>query len=103
MAGVPRIMQAMMDNIILTLRHGAKIHSHTISSFVAESVIAKPFGEIAARYPQLDLGSYPWVKEARFGTALVARGTDEQAVHQAADEIRQLVQSQGVEIIPWEG
>ncbi len=103
MAGVPKIMQAMMDTIILTLRHGAKIHSRTLSAYIAESAIAHDFGAIAARYPQLDLGSYPWVKDARFGTALVSRGTDEQAVSQAADEIRQMVESRGADIIPWEG
>jgi molybdenum cofactor synthesis domain-containing protein len=91
LAGVPDIMRAMMDGVVATLRHGPAIHSKTVSGFVAESVVAEELEKIAARYPHIDIGSYPWVKEGRFGTALVARGTDEKAVAMAAEEIFVLV------------
>jgi len=91
LAGVPDIMQAMMDGIVSTLRHGSKLHSIAVSGFVAESLIAVKLGEIAARFAQLDIGSYPWVRDSKFGTALVTRGTDETVVRQAADQILALV------------
>ena len=92
LAGVPNIMQAMMDCALAGLRHGPAIHSMTVSGYVAESMVAKELEEVAKRYPQLDIGSYPWVKDGRFGTALVTRGTDRAAVVAASDEIFALVQ-----------
>jgi molybdenum cofactor synthesis domain-containing protein len=98
LAGVPNIMQAMLDGIVPTLRHGPVTHSRTVSGFIAESVVADELGAIAARYPQLDIGSYPWVRESKFGTALVTRGTDEAAVAAVTDEIAEMVKAHGVEV-----
>lgn len=91
MAGVPNIMRGMMDGIAANLRHGPQIHAITITGYVAESTIAEPLGVIAARYPQLDIGSYPWVRNTRWGTSLVTRGTERQAVEDAAREIFEMM------------
>jgi molybdenum cofactor synthesis domain-containing protein len=91
MAGVPNIMQAMLDSVVPKLRHGPAIQSVSVSGYVPESLVAVELGEIAARYPQLDIGSYPWVKDARYGTALVTRGIDIAMVKAAADEIYAMV------------
>jgi len=91
MAGVPNIMQAMLEAIIPTLAHGMAYISKSVSGFVPESLIAEGLAAIAARYPQLDIGSYPWEREGRWGTALVARGTDRPAIDAASDEILALV------------
>jgi molybdenum cofactor synthesis domain-containing protein len=96
MAGVPNIMQAMMDGIVSTLRHGPAMHSRTVSGFIGESLVAEELGAIALRFPQLDIGSYPWTRQGKFGTSLVARGTDEDAVIRASEEIRTLIESKGV-------
>jgi molybdopterin-biosynthesis enzyme MoeA-like protein len=103
LAGVPSIMQAMMDGLVATLRHGPAMYSMTVSGFIGESVIAEELGAIAARYPQLDIGSYPWMRQGKFGTALVSRGTDKEAVRRASDEIFALVQSKKVEATLSEG
>lgn len=91
LAGVPNIMQAMLDGIIASLTHGPAILSASVSGYVAESVVAVELGEIAARYPQLDIGSYPWTRDGRFGTALVTRGIDVAAIKAADEEIYRLV------------
>jgi molybdenum cofactor synthesis domain-containing protein len=91
LAGVPHIMQAMLDNIAAGLKHGPAIYSLTVAGFVAESKIAEELGAIASSNPQLDIGSYPWFRGGRFGTSLVTRGTDETAVRKAADAIFALV------------
>ncbi len=98
MAGVPNIMQGMMDNIVATLRHGPAMYSMTVSGFIAESIVAEELGAVARKYPQLDIGSYPWVRQSRHGTALVARGTDAEAVRQAADEIYAFVKAKTDEV-----
>lgn len=100
LAGVPHIMAAMLEAIIPSLPSGPAIHSATVSAFIAESVIAQALGDVAARFSQLDIGSYPWEKEGKFGTSLVARGTDGKAVRQAAEEIAALVRAAGAEPLP---
>ena len=91
LAGVPSIMDAMMDGVVAGLKRGPKIYSISVSGFVAESLIAAELREIAERYKELDIGSYPWMRQGRFGTALVIRGTDKEAAEKAADEITKLV------------
>jgi molybdenum cofactor synthesis domain-containing protein len=95
LAGVPNIMQAMMDDVIAGLQHGPAIRSITISGMIAESLIAEELSRIAASYPQLDIGSYPWFRQGNYGTALVVRGTDTPTVTAAADEVFALVARHG--------
>jgi molybdenum cofactor synthesis domain-containing protein len=97
LAGVPDIMKAMMDGVIATLRHGPTIYSHSVSGFIAESIVADELGAIALRYPHLDIGSYPWVRDGRFGTALVTRGIDQAAVNAASGEIAAMLRARSVE------
>lgn len=91
MAGVPNIMQAMLDSIVARLKHGPTIYSMSVSGFVPESTIADDLRSVATLYPQLDIGSYPWVRHNRFGTALVARGTDKIALQNAINAIHKFV------------
>ena len=95
LAGVPNIMHAMMDNIATELRHGPAIHSIAVSGNVAESTIAEALAAIAARWPQTDIGSYPWFRQGQYGTSLVVRGTDKDAVKTAAGDIFALVEKRG--------
>jgi molybdopterin-biosynthesis enzyme MoeA-like protein len=97
LAGVPNIMQAMMDGIVVTLRPGPKIYSLTVSAFVGESFIAEDLAALAARYPDLDIGSYPWMRHGNFGTALVTRGADKEAVRKASNDILELARNKKVE------
>lgn len=87
MAGVPDVMRAMFDSILPTLAHGPSYVSKSVSGFVPESLIAEGLALIAARYPALIIGSYPWERGGRWGTALVARGVDMQVIELAAEEI----------------
>ena len=103
LAGVPSIMRAMMDAVVATLHHGPLMHSVTVSAFIGESMIAEELGAIAARFPQIDIGSYPWMSQGKFGTSLVSRGTDKDAVRQSADAITALVKSKNAEITLSEG
>lgn len=92
MAGVPNIMAAMADSVVPTLIEGPKIYSQTISAYVAESRIAEPLADIASRHPTVDIGSYPWIRNERYGTALVARGTDASLVNAVAEAILAMVE-----------
>lgn len=97
MAGVPAVMQAMMDQITAQLRHGPAFLSAGVSGHVKESLIAGDLTELAQRYPQIDIGSYPWFKNERFGVSLVARGTDHAMVEAAARDLFALLERHGGE------
>ncbi|NDE90159.1 MAG: competence/damage-inducible protein A [Alphaproteobacteria bacterium] len=76
LAGIPNVMQAMMDSIAPNLQGGPAIKSRTIGCFIGESIIAREMGEIAAQFPELDIGSYPYFRSGGYGLSLVIRGTN---------------------------
>jgi len=97
MAGVPKIMQAMVESVTPALTGGPPIVSESVTVFLPESTVAEGLARIQERFVGLDLGSYPFQQQGRFGTRLVARGTDSEALSAAKAEILSLVQSLGGE------
>jgi molybdenum cofactor synthesis domain-containing protein len=84
MAGVPAIFEAMLAGLLPGLSGGAPLVARNLRVDRAEGDIAGPLGEIATAYPDLSIGSYPFQKDGRFGANVVFRGTDAQAVEDAA-------------------
>jgi len=77
MAGVPMIMQAMLDEAAKTLRTGARLLSETIRADAREGDIGTPLAEIAKAHPDTMIGSYPFFDEARGpNTNVVVRSRD---------------------------
>ena len=97
MAGVPRIMQAMLDEIVTLMTPGAKILSNTVSCGLGESAIAKQLEEIQSRYDTVELGSYPNYRGGVLGLNLVLRSTDAALLDQATHEVVAMVRSLGGE------
>jgi molybdenum cofactor synthesis domain-containing protein len=95
MAGIPSVMQAMFDNVKGGLDGGPPVLSRTVSCALAEGVVAKGLGEIQARYADLDLGSYPFLRRGEYGVSLVVRGRDPARLDAAKAEIADLVKSLG--------
>ena len=83
MAGVPSIMQAMLDAAAPRLQTGVKMMSETIKGDVREGDIGTELGEIARQHPKVTIGSYPFFDEKSGpNTNLVIRSRD--AGHLAA-------------------
>lgn len=99
LAGVPKIVEAMLDDIGHRLQSGALVHSLTISGAgLREGDIAEALGDLAAQYDTISLGSYPWFNSLQDnGVALVARSTDRAALEQAGDALETLVRTLGVQ------
>ena len=76
MAGVPAIMQAMLDVIGPTLRTGAKVLSDTVQTGLREGDIGGPLAEIANAHPAVSIGSYPFWSETGPDTNIVVRSRD---------------------------
>jgi molybdenum cofactor synthesis domain-containing protein len=76
MAGVPNIFQAMVASVLPTLTGGQPLLSQSWRVNRGEGEVAAPFGALAAEYPDLSMGSYPFLQNGAHGTNLVIRGTD---------------------------
>ncbi len=97
--GVPRILQAMIPGLLARLPRGDAIIGQTVTAFIRESEIAAELEAIQTRYPTLDLGSYPVVREGQFGTALVARGTSLADLNAAVAEITAMLETRRVKFV----
>ena len=87
MAGVPKIMQAMMDKIAPQLARGAIVQSRTIVFQGGEGDVAKPLKDIQDRFSDVTIGSYPFESAQGFATNLVLRSRDTAMLDQAVAEV----------------
>jgi len=94
--GVPRILQGMLPGVLALLPGGPPIVSRSVSAWVRESDVAAELAAVQAHHPELDVGSYPFARDGRFGTSLVVRGSDAAAVDAAAGEIAGFLDRRGV-------
>lgn len=76
MAGVPNIFQAMVASVLAGITGGKPLLSQSLRLMRGEGTIAAEFGALAAEFPDLSMGSYPFVQNGAYGTHLVIRGTD---------------------------
>jgi molybdopterin-biosynthesis enzyme MoeA-like protein len=91
MAGIPDIMQGMFMAILPSLKKSNPISSKQISIFAGESKIAKMFNDLQKKYPDIDMGSYPFNHEGRYATSLVLRSNAKQLLEDAFEELKTLV------------
>ena len=87
MAGVPKIMQAMMDSLAPQLVKGVVANSVTIEFQGGEGDVAKSLGEVQDRFPAVTIGSYPFESAQGYATNLVLRARDETTLEAASKEV----------------
>lgn len=85
--GVPSIMEAMFDGMTDRLVGGDPILTDNVTTNLLESEIAYDLGVLQERYPDVDMGSYPYFRKGKLGVNLVLRGTDAARMNAAADEL----------------
>jgi molybdenum cofactor synthesis domain-containing protein len=90
MAGVPKIMNAMMDDVAMRLTKGVPMQSRNVEFLGGEGDVAKPLGDIQKQYPGVVIGSYPFQAPDGFATNLVLRSRDPGALEQALHSVRKL-------------
>jgi molybdenum cofactor synthesis domain-containing protein len=93
MAGVPSIMQVMLDAVTPQLRTGTRIVSDTVQADCREGDIGTELGEIARAHPGVMIGSYPFLDEATGApnTNVVVRGRDPAQVAAAMAAVRTML------------
>ncbi len=99
MAGIPMIMQVMLESLEPRLTGGAKLLSTNVSAHLGEGVLAEPLGALQAKYPDVSMGSYPFYRGGSFGVTLVFRSTDEAVLATVAGEAAEMIRSLGAEPI----
>ncbi len=99
MAGVPSIMQAMLETVLPTLRAGRPIHSVSVIGNLPEGEMATPLRAIQTAFPAVSIGSYPGRDASGFRGALVARGSDPEELEAVAEELRAMILRAGGKLI----
>jgi molybdenum cofactor synthesis domain-containing protein len=92
MAGVPSVMQAMLDNAVKGLRTGQVMLAETIEAGgLPEGRYGVALGEIAAARPEVMIGSYPSFADGKFRNQIVVRGKDAEAVAEARGAVEAMI------------
>jgi len=92
MAGVPSVMQAMLDHAVKDLRTGQIMLVETIEAGgLPEGRYGVALGEIAAARPEVGIGSYPSFADGRFRNQIVVRGKDAGAVAEARRAVEAMI------------
>src|SRR3981189_3407323 len=92
MAGVPSIMQAMMDIVAPKLKSGVRMLSDTVRANAREGDIGSPLRAIAAAHPDTIIGSYPFQDEDKKpNTNLVVRSRDPEKLNAAMSAVKEML------------
>ena len=91
MAGIPNIMQAMLDAAAPTLKTGRRLLSRTVPTDLPEGAVSEPLGVIAKRHKGAMIGSYPRFENNRFSTRIVVRAREEALLAEVVTEIEAMV------------
>jgi molybdenum cofactor synthesis domain-containing protein len=97
LAGIPAVARAMFAAVAKQLTTGVAIASRSVDVFMREGDIAEPLERIAREYAEVEIGSYPFSREGRFGATLVVRGTDTALLDQVRDRIVAAMRALGAE------
>jgi molybdenum cofactor synthesis domain-containing protein len=92
MAGVPSIMQAMLDEVAPTLKTGARMLSESVRADLREGDIGTELGSIAKAHPEVTIGSYPFFDEQRGpNTNVVIRARDAGKLEAAKGAVEEML------------
>ena len=93
MAGVPSIMQAMLDEVAPKLKTGVRMLSETVRADVREGDIGMQLGEIAKGNPDVVIGSYPFFDLPHgANTNVMLRARDAQKLAQAKHAVEDMLE-----------
>jgi molybdopterin-biosynthesis enzyme MoeA-like protein len=88
MAGVPKIMKAMVEDILDSFEPGIPFLSRNIPCAYPESVVADALADLQTQHMDVDIGSYPKIsEEGGFMVNIVVRGQEEKALEIAEKAI----------------
>ncbi len=93
--GVPSIMQGIFEQLKHRLAGGEKMLSRSVSCRLGEGALAHDLSALQDRWPEVEIGSYPYFRRGDFGVTLVLRGTDRASLGAATEELKALIAGLG--------
>ncbi len=96
MAGVPKIMQGMFEDVETKLETGKPVISRTLRCNQKEGDIAAELGAIQKEHPAVDIGSYPHMMQTP-SLSLTLRASDEAELEVVASKVAALIRAAGEE------
>ncbi len=94
LAGVPSVMQAMLDSAVKDMRTGAVMQVELIEAGgVPEGRYGDALAQVASDNPDVSIGSYPSFKDGRFMNQIVVRGKEAAAVRAARAAVETMLAS----------
>ena len=92
MAGIPAVMQAMLDEVAPKLKTGTKLLSETIRADAKEGDVGTELGAIAKAHPETIIGSYPFIDEKEGpNTNIVVRSRDAEKLAAVKAEVETML------------
>jgi len=92
MAGIPSVMQAMLDEVAPKLKTGTKLLSETIRADAKEGDVGTALGAIAKAHPEAIIGSYPFIDEKQGpNTNIVVRSRDADTLATVKSEVETML------------
>ena len=95
MAGVPRIMQVMLDAVSPRLSKGRPMLARSVRVDAPEGDVAPGLAELQAAHPKVQIGSYPFFENKRLGTYVVLRSVDSGRLEAAEKALWILIGKEG--------
>jgi molybdopterin-biosynthesis enzyme MoeA-like protein len=93
MAGVPNVMQTMLEYVTPKLKTGSRMLSESVRADAREGDIGTELGQIAKQHPEVVIGSYPFIDEKNGGnTHVVVRSRDPQSLAAAKAAVEGMLQ-----------
>ena len=96
LAGVPAIMQVMLDQVLPKLKTGRRLLSETIKVAAPEGDVADIFTEHQRAFPEVTMGSYPDFTGGIIRCELVLRSIDAEHLEDAVAALRQKLSRLGI-------
>ena len=98
MAGVPKVFEAMVAEVLPTLAGGQPLLSWALRVEAPEGEMAGPLGEVDARHPDVSFGSYPFFRGV-LGSTLIGRSADLAALTAGINDLRETLVARGLDKI----
>jgi molybdenum cofactor synthesis domain-containing protein len=100
MAGVPRIMQVMLDAVSPRLAKGRPMLSRSVRIDAAEGDVAPGLAELQAAHLDVQIGSYPFFQDKQLGTYIVLRSTYPEKLAAAESALWIFIGKEGFAAVP---
>lgn len=91
MAGIPRIMQVMLDAVVPRLKKGRPMLSRSVRIEAPEGDVAPGLAAIQAAHPDVQIGSYPFFEKGKLGTYVVLRSVEANALDHVLGALWELI------------